>query len=56
MAVATFNNVKFANSLKAASVPDKQAEAEAAAISEALAANFKERSHFRDECRGKHWV
>ena len=39
MAVATFDTLKFANSLKAAGVPDKQAEAEAAAIkakSEAL--------------------
>ena len=42
MAVATFDTLKFANSLKAAGVPDKQAEAEAAAISEALAANFKD--------------
>ena len=42
MVVATFDTLKFANSLKAAGVPDKQAEAEAAAISEALAANFKD--------------
>jgi hypothetical protein len=35
MVVATFDTLKFANSLKAAGVPDKQAEAEAAAISEA---------------------
>ena len=42
MAVATFDTLKFANSLKAAGVPDKQAEAEAAAISEALAANFRD--------------
>ena len=42
MAVATFDTLKFANSLKAAGLPDKQAEAEAAAISEALAANFKD--------------
>ena len=42
MAVATFDTLKFANSLKAAGVPDKQAEAEAAAISEALAVNFKD--------------
>lgn len=42
MAVATFDALKFANSLKAVGVPDKQAEAEAAAISEALAVNFKD--------------
>jgi DNA repair exonuclease SbcCD ATPase subunit len=42
MAVATFNTLKFANTLKAAGVPDKQAEAKAEAISEALSVNFKE--------------
>ena len=42
MAVATFDTLKFANTLKAAGVPEKQAEAEAAALSEALQVNFKE--------------
>jgi len=42
MAGATFNTLKFANTLKAAGVPEKQAEAEAEALSEALAVNFKD--------------
>ena len=42
MAVATFDTLKFANALKAAGVPDKQAEAEAAVLSEVMQANFKE--------------
>lgn len=42
MATATFDTLKFANSLKAAGVPDKQAEAQASILSEALAVNFKE--------------
>src|SRR5437868_2898537 len=42
MAVMTFDTLKFANTLKAAGVPDKQAEAEAAALSDVLALNFKE--------------
>jgi len=36
MATVTFDTLKFANRLKAAGVADKQAEAEAAALAEAL--------------------
>lgn len=42
MAVATFDTLKFANTLKAAGVPDKQAEAQAVAFAEVIQANFKE--------------
>jgi hypothetical protein len=42
MAVATFDTLKFANTLKAAGVPDKQAEAQAAAFAEVVQANFKD--------------
>src|SRR5437867_3091474 len=42
MAVATFDTLKFANTLKAAGVPVKQAEAQASAFSEALQTNFKD--------------
>jgi hypothetical protein len=42
MAVMTFDTLKFANTLKAAGVPDKQAEAEATALADVLAVNFKE--------------
>ena len=42
MAVATFDTLKFANALKAAGVPEKQAEAEAAVLSEALQLNLKD--------------
>jgi hypothetical protein len=42
MAATTFDTLKFANTLKAAGVPDKQAEAQASVLSEALAVNFKE--------------
>ncbi len=42
MAVAPFDTLKFANTLKAAGVPDKQAEAEAAAFAEVLQINLKE--------------
>lgn len=42
MAVATFDTLKFANTLKAAGVPDKQAEAQAAAFAELIQVNFKE--------------
>ena len=42
MATLTFDILKFANKLKAAGVPDKQAEAEAAALSEVLEVNLKE--------------
>ena len=36
MATVTFDTVKFANKLKAAGVPDQQAEAEALALADAL--------------------
>jgi hypothetical protein len=42
MATTTFDTLKFANTLKAAGVPDKQAEAQASVLGEALAVNFKE--------------
>src|SRR5436190_957859 len=42
MAVATFDTLKFANTLKAAGVPAQQAEAQASVLAEALAVNFKE--------------
>ena len=38
----TFDTLKFANKLKSAGVPDKQAEAEAEALSEVLEINLKE--------------
>jgi hypothetical protein len=42
MVAVTFDTLKFANTLKAAGVPDKQAEAEAEALSEVLEVNFKD--------------
>lgn len=42
MAAITFDTLKYANKLKSAGVPDKQAEAEAEALSEALEVNLKE--------------
>ena len=42
MAVATFDTLKFANTLKAAGVPEKQAEAQAVAFAEVVQVNFKE--------------
>jgi hypothetical protein len=42
MATATFDTLKYANTLKEAGVPDKQAEAQATVLAEALAVNFKE--------------
>lgn len=42
MANATFDTLKFANARKAAGVPDRQAEAEAAVLAEVLSINFKE--------------
>ena len=42
MTTVTFDTLKFANKLKSAGVPDKQAEAEAEAISEALEVNLKD--------------
>ena len=42
MAVATFDTLKFANTLKAAGVPPAQAEAEAQAFAEVMQLNLKE--------------
>ena len=42
MTVASFDTLKYANTLKAAGVPDKQAEAQAAVLADALAVNLKE--------------
>ena len=41
MTTATFDTLKFANRLKAAGVPDKQAEVKAEALSDALEINLK---------------
>lgn len=42
MTTLTFDTLKFANTLKEAGVPDKQAEAEARAVAEAFAPNTSE--------------
>jgi G3E family GTPase len=42
MAVATFDTLKFANTLKAAGVPPQQAEAQAVAFAEVIQLNLKE--------------
>ena len=42
MAVATFDTLKFANTLKAAGVPEKQAEAQAVAFAEVIQLNLKD--------------
>lgn len=42
MAVATFDTLKFANTLKTAGVPDKQAEAQAVAFAEIIQVNMKD--------------
>jgi len=41
MTTVTFDTLKFANRLKAAGVPEKQAEAEAEILAEALEVNAK---------------
>ena len=41
MGTVSFDTLKFANRLKAAGVPDKQAEAEAEILGEALEVNLK---------------
>ena len=51
MATATFDTLKFANTLKAAGVPDKQAEAQAAVFGDALQVNFKELATKEDLAR-----
>jgi hypothetical protein len=48
MATVTFDTLKFANRLKEAGVPDKQAEAEARALSEVLEVNFDQLAIKRD--------
>lgn len=42
MSAITFDTLKFANRLKSAGVPDKQAEAEAEVLAEALEVNLKD--------------
>lgn len=42
MSTLTFDTLKFANRLKAAGVPDQQAEAEAEVLAEALEVNLKD--------------
>jgi hypothetical protein len=42
VATLTFDTLKFANRLKHAGVPDKQAEAEAEALAEVFEANLKD--------------
>ena len=42
MAVATFDTLKFANTLKTAGVPAQQAEAQAVAFAEVIQVNFKD--------------
>lgn len=42
MTTVTFDTLKFANRLKAAGVPDKQAEAEAEALAEVFETNLRE--------------
>lgn len=42
MPVATFDTLKYANTLKEAGVPPAQAEAQSRALGEALQVNFKE--------------
>ena len=42
MTLASFDTLKYANTPKAAGVPDKQAEAQAAVLADALAVNFKD--------------
>ena len=44
MSVATFDTLKFANTLKAAGVPEKQAEAQAVAFAEVIQINFKDQA------------
>jgi hypothetical protein len=44
MSAITFDTLKFANRLKSAGVPDKQAEAEAEVLAEALEVNLKDLS------------
>jgi len=62
MTTLTFDTLKFANRLKAAGVPDKQAEAEAEALADALsdsiqASNLASKSDLHEsEIRIIKWV
>lgn len=51
MAAVTFDTLKFANRLKQAGVPDKQAEAEAEVLAEALQVNLQNLAS-KDDLRG----
>jgi hypothetical protein len=42
MSTITFDTLKFADTLKAAGIPDKQAEAQARAVAEAFSTNASE--------------
>jgi hypothetical protein len=42
MSIITFDTLKFSNRLKAAGVPDRQAEAQAEAMADALEVNLKD--------------
>ena len=42
MAIATFDTLKYFNTLKAAGVPEPQAEAQTNVLAEALSVNFKD--------------
>ncbi len=42
MTIATFDTLKYANTLKQAGVPDKQADAQASVLFDALAVNLKD--------------
>lgn len=48
MASITFDTLRFANRLKAAGVPQEQAEAEAEALSEVLGTNVKDLASKQD--------
>jgi hypothetical protein len=48
MSTITFDTLKYANTLKAGGVPDRQAEAEAVALSEVLEINLEELVTKRD--------
>ena len=51
MATATFDTLKYARSLRAAGVPEAQAEAQSAALQEALQVNIKELAT-KDDLKG----
>lgn len=49
MTTLTFDTLKFADTLKAAGVPDKQAEAQARALADAFSSNALGRQELRCE-------